>query len=700
MSQLTKFVLGAILATLVATAQGAGIITTIAGGGGPNNVQALSSNIIPTSVAVDHQGNWYIASTTQFRVFKVDVAGNLTIIAGTGNSDYSGDGGPATAAGIGIPQGVAVDSSGNLYIADGSYRIRRVDAVSHTITTVAGNGEPGFSGDGGPATAASLYGPSAVALDGSGNLYISDSGHERVRRVDAKTQIITTVAGNGGSNFFGEGWSATNVSIVPTGIALDGKGNLYIADPVNLRVLRVKATGQHNITTVAGNGSYGFSGDGEPATSATLNAPVGVALDGSGNLYIADRDNNRVRRVDAKSQVITTLAGNGTRGFGGDGGPAAAASLNNPQGIVADGVGNLYVADTYNLRLRRINLANQIISTVAGNGTPMFSGDGGPSTGASLSYTQGVGVDTHGNIYIADTGNNRIRRVDAATNVISSVAGNGIASYSGDNDAASIAGLNNARGVAADNIGNLYIADTSNNRIRRVDAATQTITTVAGNGAAAFGGDGSLATSASLSVPSGIALDGSGNLFIADTGNQRIRRVDAVTQVITTVAGSDSHGPSGDGVLATVATLVSPTGVALDVAGNLYIADSYVSTVRRVDAATQIITTVAGVIGSYAFSGDGGVATAASLSYPQGVALDAAGNLYIADTYNNRIRRIDATTQIITTVAGGGSGSTFSGDGGPATLASLSLPAGVAIGANGDLYIADSNNRVIRKVTN
>src|SRR6266850_1646511 len=399
-----------------------------------------------------------------------------------------------------------------------------------------------------------------------------------------------------------------------------------------------------------------------------------------------------VLAVPALSQTINTVAGGGA----GDGGAATSASLNRPYGVALDASGNLYVADYLNNRIRKVTAATGILTTVAGNGSPTFAGDGGAATSASFNSPAGVALDANGNLYIADYRNQRIRKVAAATGIITTVAGNGTATFAGDGGAATSASLSGPYGVALDASGNLYIADYLNPRIRKVAAATGIITTVAGDGVFAFAGDGGAATSASLSSPTGVALDASGNLYIADYGNQRIRKVDAASGVITTVAGNGGPTFAGDGGAATNASLNFPSGVALDASGNLYIADYFNHRIREVAAATGIITTVAGN-GSPTFAGDGGAATSASLWSPTGVALDSSGNLYIADHDNKRIRKVATATGIITTVAGNG-GSTFSGDGGAATSASLSTPTGVALDASGNLYVADQNNHRIRKV--
>jgi sugar lactone lactonase YvrE len=331
----------------------------------------------------------------------------ITTVAGTSYYGYSGDDGPATSISLYQPRGIALDESGNLYIADtDNHRIRRVD-TNGLIATVVGEGSPGFLGDGGPAASARLFFPFDIALDGAGNLYIADYYNHRIRKVDTNG-IITTVAGNGSYGFSGDGGSATSASLYnPSGIAVDNTGTLYIADFYNNRIRKVDTNGL--ITTVAGNGSYGFSGDGVPATSASLYSPTSIAVDITGNLYIADKTNNRIRKVDTNG-LITTVAGNGSYGFSGDGGPATSASLHSPSGIAVDAAGNLYIADQSNHRIRKVDM-NGLITTVAGNGLSGFSGDGGPATSAKLSYPLGIAIDGEGYLYIADTYNNRIRRM-------------------------------------------------------------------------------------------------------------------------------------------------------------------------------------------------------------------------------------------------------------------------------------------------
>jgi len=666
----------------------------VAGGGLPfTPAPAISVSLGPASaVATDGRGNVY--ATASNAVFQFDAVGILTRVAGGSSSGYSGDGGLATNAQLNLPGGVAVDGSGNVFIADElNCAIRKVAAATGIITTVAGNGKQGYAGDGGPATSAELGDPYAVAVDGFGNLYIADFSYNVIRRVAAATGIITTVAGNGMQGYAGDGGPATSAELwAPYAVAVDGSGNLYIADFRN-NAIREVAAATGIITTVAGNVTFGYSGDGGPAIGAQLNGPTGVAVDGSGNLFIADMNNNAIRKVTAAAGIITTVAGNGAQGDSGDRGPAIKASLNTPRGVAVDGHGNFYIADFGNDAIREVAVTTGIITTVAGNHTAGYSGDGGPANNAQLASPNHVGVDGSGNLYIADSETNVIRKVAAATDIIVTVAGSDVSGYAGDGGPATSARLNSPFGVAVDGSGNLYIADYDNNAVRKVAAATGVITTVAGNGAAGYSGDGGPATSAKLYGPAGVAADGSGNFYIADAGNNVIRRV-AVTGIISTVAGNGTLGYSSDGGPATSAAMIGPTGVAVDGSGNLYIADDGNNVIRRVVTATGIITTVAGN-GIPGYAGDGGPATSAYLQGPIGVAVDVSANIYIADLQNNAIRKVTAATGIITTIAGNGTRG-YAGDGGLATSAELFFPSDVAVDASGDVYIADSQNARIR----
>ena len=334
-------------------------------------------------------------------------------------------------------------------------------------------------------------------------------------------QIITTVAGNGTNGYGGDGGQATDAELnYPYGSAFDAAGNLYIVDTFNSLILKINASGI--ITTIAGNGTNGYSGDGGQATDAVLNHPDGVAVDMTGNLYVADENNDCIRKINTLG-IITTIAGDGTYGYSGDGGQATLAKLYAPSAVVLDGSKNIYIVDKNNNRVRKINTSG-IISTVAGNGSCCgFSGDGGQATSAQLYYPSSMAFDAVGNFYIADVGNMRIRMVNTS-GIISTVAGSGFPTFGGDGGNATACDLYNPNAVAVDNTGNLFITDQGNSRIRMVNTLG-IINTVAGNGINGFNGDGGLADTTSLNAPNGITADVNGNLYIADTGNNRIRKV-------------------------------------------------------------------------------------------------------------------------------------------------------------------------------
>jgi trimeric autotransporter adhesin len=485
-------------------------------------------------------------------------------------------------------------------------------------------------------------------VDAAGNLYIADKANQRIRVESAPVGgggpgaavgIISTFAGNGAAAFSGDGGAAASAELHdPYGVVVDGAGHLYISDQLNQRI-RMTSNGSKIVTiaTIAGNGTAGFSGDGYSAIAGELNGPSAMAVDASGNLFIADTANGRVREVLAGAATMVTVAGNGMGSYPGDNQGAQHAELVNPAGIAVDAAGNIYIAEESGARVRMVNPAG-VITTVAGNGVPGFPGDGGPATSASLSQPTDVAVDAAGNLYIADPNNQRIRMVSATTGDITTIAGDGTYGYGGDGDPgpATKAEFRNPEGIAFDAAGNLYIADSGNCRIRKM-TPTGAITTVAGNGQQGFYGDGGAATAAKLLIPAAVRLDGMGNLYISDTNNQRIRKV-TPSGTISTVAGNGTTGFFADGGPAILAALNRPIGMAVDAAGNLYIADSSNYRVRRVSPAGAI-TTVAGN-GTFGFAGDGGDAMAAELGYVSAVVVDGAGNLYISDTINGRVRKV------------------------------------------------------------
>jgi sugar lactone lactonase YvrE len=688
-----------------------GIIETVVGSGNGDGGPAAGAQVDPRGVAVCYSATGartlYIADGLDNRVRAVDSAGIITTLAGTGQGGFGGDGGAATAAQLWFPTDVACDGAGNVYVADTfNNRVRKITS-SGVITTVAGTGSPGFGGDGGPATQALLSNPRGLAVDAQGNLYIADTSNNSVRRVTPQG-TITTYAGTGpsGYGYNGDGIPATQSTLWnPSGVAVDGAGNLYIADTTNQRLRQVDAGGY--IHTLAGNGYTGESPDGTIGLNTLLNQPSRVALDGQGNLVFFDSGNYLVRSFGAingvlsNRSVLSTLAGNGTSGSTGDGGPATAASLYALSGLGIDAsTGTLYLGVTTgqipstNNRVRVVSAG--IIATLVGGG----NGDGGPALNALLDprgLTVVGGTTTAADLYIADAKNNSVRKVDGGTGIITTVAGSGPAGFSGDGGPATAATLRIPLAVTADALGNLYIADTGNNRVRRVDTAGS-IATVAGNGILGYSGDGGSALNASLYQPHGVALDAAGNLYIADWGNNRIRQV-TPQGIITTYAGTGGVGFSGNGGPATRATLYNPNAVAVGGDGDVYIADTNNNSVRRVRP-DGVIEQVCGN-GYPGDTGDGGPALYAQLSYPSQLAFDMQGDLFIGDA-SNSVREIVASagtivpsTSVILTVAGDGTAGT-GGDGGPALAADLYPPSGLILDPDGTLYLAQSSGARVR----
>lgn len=703
----------------------------------------------------------------------------LSTIAGNGTNADKGDGGPAASAEIGKPYEAVMDRAGNLYVSEATDVVRKISS-SGVITTVAGtSGKAGYSGDGGPATSALLNAPYGLAIDNNGNLLIADEGNEVIRKVNAVTGIITTIAGTGkSSGYSGDGGPATSALLhTPYGVGADHFGNIYIADYANHVIRKVDTSG--TITTFAGTGTSGVSGDGGAAALAELSGPFGIWADAAGNVYVADYGGEDIRMIDTGG-TIHTFAGNATAGFSGDGGSAASAELAGPRYNIGDGLGNFYIADENNHVIRGIDSSGDI-GTIAGTpGAKGFLGDGGPATEGELDYPYGLAIDSDNNLYIPDASNYRVRRlslntglpstavgaestqnlfvessavvtpnmaavtpsapaefrlgvlsgcslgvqlaastpcevpisfqpaapglraaqlaftdaggsvstiglygigvapqVDFSLAAIDTIAGNGTAGNSATEVSA-------PRGGTIDSAGNIYFADSGNNVIRKIDVSGA-ITVVAGTGQAGYAGDGAAATSAQLNAPAKVVVDAAGDLYIADTGNNVIRYVSAATGYISTIAGTGTAGYTGDGGAATAAELNGPQGLAVDQGGHVYVADTGNNAIRYFGNG-GLIGTLAGT-GTAGYSGDGGNAYSAELNAPEAVDLDQNGDVYVADTGNDVIRLISSTNQI-STFAGQQATAVNAGDGGAAAAASLDQPSDIALDAAGDVYIA------------
>ena len=641
--------------------------SSLIGDGGP----ALSAQFSTVQgIAVDRLGNYYVSDTGNHRVRKVS-GGIITTIAGNGVAGFSGDGGPAVNAQLNLPYGLALDPAGNLYVADfGNDRVRRI-TPDGTIQTIAGTGQRASSPDGAGPLDTSLLSPRNVAMDAAGNLYIAEFEGHRVRRFGTDGKLAT-VAGTGEAGFSGDGGKATLAQLKhPAGMTFDRAGALYVADSDNNVVRKVFADG--TIGTVVGTAPGTVIGS--PA-GTVLSAPVALAMDASGTLFVADSGNRAIRKVTS-AQVISTVVGLGV-------GTVALGPLSD---LAADGSGNLWVADGAYVHRFDSTGAGQ---TVAGDGYLHAVGDGGPALAANLRFPSTLTLDTAGNLFIADTGIHRLRQV-APDGTITTLAGTGGPGLGKVGGAAASASLNGPTGVTMDAAGNILIADSINNRVVAVSPA-RLLLAAAGTGTAGESPGGTPPLLAALMGPQGVCTDRLGNLYIADTGNHRVLQLPP-GGVLRSVAGNGSIGFAGDGGPAPLAQLNTPCACATDSAGSLYIADTGNHAIRKVSSG--MISTLAGT-GVKGSSGDEAAASSALLASPRGVGVDGAGNVFIADTVNSRIRMV-TPDGLIHGIAGTGFAG-FSGDGGPATAAQLDDPGGLFLDGAGDLYFADTNNNRIRRL--
>jgi sugar lactone lactonase YvrE len=775
-------------------------ITTVAGGGPPATGTAVTktgtSIGAPAAVRQDHLGNTYILDNDLGRVFKVDTMGHITLFAGNGTNGFSGEGGPAINAAMSGPSGLCIDANNNVFIADSDNAIMREipfatggGKTAGNIYTVAGRQTEvnfTYSGDGGPALMADLHFPDGCGFDSRGNLYIADRGNNAIRIVilGTPTAAFPTVGDIyrfAGANPVGSlppapGYGADNTAAIgaalngPFDVFVDPADNVFIGDlgnpgTVSNNVVReVPATTAQtfpfaiavgNIHTVAGFPMHGATTgpppSGVPATSATvlLNGPQGIYVDAKQNLFFVDIGNQVIHEVAGPTPStgmvagdIYTIAGNAAKGYGGDGGAATSASLANPSGTFVDSTGSVFIADSSNARIRQVssatgNYTTETISTWAGNGIISYF-DAAPATAGQLDTPAGLAIDSTGNLAIADVGfqgeQSLIRKVATpiASGALSTLVGSpGFGGFENvTNTGFPNYVENDAIGVAFDGSGNLYIADTRNCIIRKLSAGV--MTTVAGieptldlaNPPAStpncgFAAQGGAAVGTKLGVVNSVALDAAGDIFFSDVTNNMIWEVPKNTVGTMTggnayvIAGvQDTTGSfGGEGGAAVNAHFNKPTGIYIDVYGNLFIADTGNNIIREVPADNSsgmiagFIYTVAGDKTNHAagYTGDTGPATSAELNAPFTMVVDNAGSIFIADTNNHVIREVAGTgvtgktSGHIYTVAGKNVAG-FTGDGAAATAAELNSPQGLAIDGAADLLISDSQNNRIRSV--
>ncbi len=652
---------------------------SIGGGVGDGNLATKALLFYPDAVCFDTAGNLFIADTANNRVRKVAPNGLISTVAGNGVAGFCGDGGYATNAQLNSPRGLCFDIAGNLFIADtANNRIRKV-TPNGLISTFAGNGKAGFYGDGGDAKAAQLNSPHDVACGPFGNIFITDSANNRIRKIDTYG-VITTISGDGRLKFFGEGIDAKKASLrMPYGLVVDSEGNIFFSDWHNHRLRKIDKKGI--ITTIAGNGLTELSPD-VTSTSSSFKFPSSLVLGPSGIIYFSESGYSKIRRI-AKDGVVTTIAGSENYKFYGDGGEGIRAAFSLPRYIALGPDGSIYIADTLNNRVRKLDNKN-IITTVAGGATHYF-GDGMSANNASFSYPYGVAVGSGGSVYIADSAHHSIRKI-SPKGLLTTVAGTGKRRSTRIPVNTTITELNYPRGVSVSKSGKaVYVADTPENMVLMMTNSGEGLRSFAGTGNAGFSGDGFDAAKAELDRPAAIDTGYGGSLYIADTYNHRVRVV-GKNGIINTVAGNGIRGYYGDGNAAVSASLNTPNGIAVDQRGNIYIADTYNHRVRVVGK-NGIINTVAGN-GVRGYSGDGNAAVSASLSYPHCVAVDQKGNIYIADTSNRCIRIVD-TRGIISTLQSQQKKSACT------TTQSLGYPKGIAVSPVGYIFVTEWESHTV-----
>jgi hypothetical protein len=647
----------------------------LGGGGTIDGIGAAARFYSPQGVACDGAGNLFVADQGTDRIRKVVIATG-EVTTLAGSGQGSSDG-IGAAAGFKYPYGVASDGAGNLFVADTyNHTLRKVMVATGEVTTLAGAAGKYGSSDGIGAAAGFGY-PQGVAGDGTGNLFVADSKNHTVRKVVVATGEVTTLAGTAELSGNADGTGAAARFADPSGIASDGIGNLFVADTDNHTIRKVVvATGE--VTTFAGSPGRVGSTDGN-RTTARFHRPWGVASDGVGNLFVVDSDNHTIRKVVLATGEVTTLAGAAERCAEADG-TGGAARFCYPRGIACDGAGSLFVGDSQNRTIRKIMVATGEVTTLVGLAKHAGDDDG---VGALVRFDapEGVASDGTGSLFVADSGNHTIRKIVMATGEVTTFAG-AAGRFGNDDGTGAAARFHAPRGIASDGAGNLFVADSSNLLIRKVVIATGEVTTLAGSSEQGGDDDGT-GPAARFSYPHGIASDGAGNLFVADVNNHTIRKIVVATAMVTTLAGSPDQEGSADGTGA-AARFFHPLAVATDRTGDLFVADRDNRTIRKIVIATGAVTTLAGSPGS-AGSADG-VGSAAHFESPQGIAIDGTGNLFVADSYNHAIRKIAISTRAVTTVVG--SPRRMGVVLGPLP-AGLAVPYSVALGPAGELLIAD-----------
>jgi sugar lactone lactonase YvrE len=616
--------------------------------------------------------------TSQAAVLSVTASTNgISLIAGrlggAGNLDGSG-----AAARFYSPETMAVDAAGDVFVADTYNSTVREISAAGVVTTIAGaHDKPGYLD--GVGTAALFNYPQGITIDANGNIYVADTGNQVIRMITS-AGVVSTFAGTVGVTGSTDGPGTSALFAYSQGLATDTAGDVYVADSGNNTIREITPAGV--VSTLAGTAGVTGSNDGTGA-AAQFNHPDAVALDATGDVYVADTDNDTIRMI-TPAAVVTTLAGTpGVAGWAD--GPGAMALFNGPHGLATDVAGNIFVADSYSDTIRMVTPAGAV-TTVAGTAYANGFADG---TGAAAQFGMpwGIIADAADNLYVTDFGNDTIRKITPAGAVTTFA---GLAPQPGYVDGtAGGAQFNAPQAAVSDASGNMYIADTANNIIRKITPAG-VVTTLAGTAGVTGSVDGSGAA-AQFNSPRGMGADSLGNIYVADTGNDTIRMI-TPAGAVTTLAGTAGAAGSGDGI-GNGAQFNAPQGLVLDPAGNIYVADTGNDTIREVTS-TGVVTTLAGTPG--VVGGDDGTGAAVQFNAPQGMAIDSDGNVYIADTGNYTIRALSPAGNVTTFAGTAGLAGNADGTG---AAARFDLPTGIAVDSNNNLYVMDSLFRIIREVT-